>query len=87
MANVPKLCCNGTVTKIIRSVMLEGSQTAEIFISGAEPLYREIRIQNLFATEEGIQLSLLPGTRVRVTIEVEIPAVHSAPVRAASHAA
>lgn len=75
MANLLKACCDGTVTKVIRFSPELGDETVEISLAGAEPLYREIRILNSFEDEMGIQTSLLPGARVRVTIEVEIAGV------------
>ena len=60
----------GTVDKIIPAI---GSQPekAQIAVAGAEPLYREIRVDNNLQNEAGDDVSLKLGAEVQVTIEAK----------------
>ena len=46
-------------------------EKAEIAVDGADPLYREIRIENALTDADGKKVSLKPGAQVEVTIEAE----------------
>jgi ribosomal protein L9 len=60
----------GTVDKIIPAI---GSTTekAQIRVDGAEPLYREIRVDNTLHNVGGEDVSLKLGAEVKVTIEAK----------------
>jgi hypothetical protein len=60
----------GTVDKIIPAV---GSQPekAQIAVEGAEPLYREIRVENTMQNSEGDDVHLKLGAKVEVKIEAK----------------
>ena len=61
----------GTVERIIPSSYSSEPEKAEIAVDGADPLYKEIRIENSLQDEEGQEVSLKPGAQVDVTIEAE----------------
>ena len=65
----------GTVEKIIPSVDPKGTEKAQIHIDGAQPLYREIRVDNVLRDESGEQAKLKIGSHVEVTIEASKDAV------------
>jgi hypothetical protein len=61
----------GTVERIIPTSYPSEPEKAEIAVDGADPLYKEIRIENTLQDEEGQKVSLKPGAQVDVTIEAE----------------
>jgi len=63
----------GTVEKIIPppSRFSDEPEKAEIAVEGADPLYKEIRVENKLHDEEGKEVGLKPGAQVEVTIEVD----------------
>lgn len=61
----------GTVEKIIPSLDSSQPDKAQIAVEGAEPLYREIRIENTLQNGNGEQVSLKPGADVEVTISAD----------------
>ena len=63
----------GRVGKIIPSPANDGS-TAEILIEDSEPLYREIRIENLLQDANGNVVLLQPDLEVEITIKVRVEA-------------
>ena len=63
----PAVTLPGTVEKIIPTKY--EPEKAEIAVEGADPLYKEIRIENTLQDEEGQEVSLKPGAQVDVTIE------------------
>lgn len=67
--NKPKSTKPGTVEKIIKSPYPDEPEKAEISIEGAEPLYREIRIENTLEDENGKKVKLKEGAHVEVTVE------------------
>jgi hypothetical protein len=58
----------GTVDKIIPAIGELQQEKAQIAVEGAEPLYREIRIDNSLQDEAGNAVSLKVGAEVEVTI-------------------
>lgn len=61
----------GTVQKIIPS-FTDDKDKAEIVVEGAEPLYKEIRVDNVLQDKKtGEEVELKPGAEVDVTIEAE----------------
>ena len=61
----------GIVEKIIPSIDSAEPDKAQIAVEGAEPLYKEIRIENVLKNEQGEDVSLKPGADVEVTIAAE----------------
>jgi hypothetical protein len=61
----------GTVEKIILTQYSSEPEKAEISVNGADPLYKEIRIENTLQDEEGKEVGLKPGAQIEVTIEAE----------------
>jgi hypothetical protein len=67
----------GTVERVIKSPDPSEPDHAHIVLDGAEPLYREIRIDNTLQNEKGEEVALKPGTEVDVTVAA--PADATAP--------
>ena len=67
----PATTLRGKVQRIVRNFFSIDSEQAEIEVEGAEPLYRELRIENKLQDEEGEEVSLKPDAQVDVTIEAE----------------
>jgi hypothetical protein len=67
----PAVTLPGTVEKIIPAPFSRVPEKAEIAVDGADPLYREIRIENKLKDEDGKEVTLKPGTEVQVTIEAD----------------
>jgi hypothetical protein len=61
----------GTVEKIIPSMDTSEPDKAQIAVEGAEPLYKEIRIENVLKNGQGEDVSLKPGADVEVTIAAD----------------
>jgi hypothetical protein len=61
----------GTVDKILPAIGDLQQEKAQIAVEGAEPLYREIRIDNSLHDGAGNAVSLKVGTEVEVTIEAK----------------
>jgi hypothetical protein len=66
----------GTVEKIIPAVDRSEPEKAQIAVEGAEPLYREIRVENTLQDEAGDPVSLKQGAEVEVTIEAKLDATN-----------
>ncbi len=67
----PKTTKPGFVEKIIESPVPHEPEKAEIAIEGADPLYREIRIENTLEDEKGDKVKLKKGVRVGVTVDAD----------------
>lgn len=62
----------GRVEKVIRPHPNSGEpEKAQIAVEGADHLYKEIRVPNRLADDEGKEVKLKPGAEVDVTIEAE----------------
>jgi hypothetical protein len=61
----------GTVEKIIRPVVPQDPEKAQIAVEGADHLYREIRVENELQDGKGQPVKLKEGAKVEVTIEAE----------------
>ena len=61
----------GTVEKIIPPIIPSLPEKAQIAVTGAEDLFREIRIENTLTDENGKKVRLKQGAEVEVTIEAE----------------
>lgn len=68
--NKPAVTLPGTVEKIIPPSYDE-PEKAEIAVDGADPLYKEIRVENKLEDGEGKEVGLKPGAQVEVTIEAD----------------
>jgi hypothetical protein len=68
----PTVTLPGTVEKIIPEIQYSGEpEKAEIAVEGADPLYKEIRIENTLRDEEDKEVGLTAGAEVEVTIAAE----------------
>ena len=67
----PSATLSGTVEKVIKSPDPNVPEKAQITVEGAEDLYREIRIENVLADENGQIVALKQGAPVEVTIEAD----------------
>jgi hypothetical protein len=61
----------GTVERIIRPIVPQEPEKAQIAVEGADDLYREIRVENTLQDGAGQQVKLKEGAKVEVTIEAE----------------
>ncbi len=67
----PSTTLHGTVEKIITPLGQNESAKAQIGIHEAEPLYREIRIDNTLTNQQGEEVAIKEGASVDVTIEAD----------------
>jgi hypothetical protein len=81
----PKVTLPAQVEKVIPPPSPSQPEKAEISVEGADPLYQEIRIENLLTDENGKEVRLKKGAEVEVTIEAPKDAVvsHDNPARGA----
>jgi hypothetical protein len=68
----PSTTLPGTVEKIIKPAHPSMPEKAQISVSGADDLYKEIRIENELIDENGEKVALKPGAQVDVTIEASL---------------
>jgi hypothetical protein len=59
------------VNKVVKSPVPDEPDKVEISITGAEDLFREIRIENRFTSVDGRLVALTSGVHVDVTFEAE----------------
>lgn len=71
----PSVTLPGFVEKVVKPVFPTEPEKAQIVVEGADPLYREIRIENTLTNESGEAVRLKEGAPVEVTIEAEPAAV------------
>ncbi len=76
MTDKPRVTLPGKVEKVIKPAADE-PEKAQIAIEGADPLYREIRIQNKFKNADGQEVPLKQDDEVDVTVEAENTAPES----------
>ncbi len=69
-------CFSGTIQKIIRAVDPGKPDKVQIAVCGADDLYRELRVDNIFQDEDGDLVNLNQGDEVEITI-VSVPQVAS----------
>jgi len=74
MSKKPKTQRQGKVQKIIKSVIPDQPEKAEIAVEGADHLYREIRIENRLEDEHGNEVKLKEGADVEVVVEADVDA-------------
>ena len=69
--NKPWQTLAAVVNKVVKSVLPDEADKVEISITGAEDLFREIRIENRFTSVDGRLVALTSGVHVDVTFEAE----------------
>ncbi len=69
----------GTVKKVITPLIPSEPEKVEIGIDDADPLYREIRIENAVTNRNGVKSRLRPGARVDVILEADSSATLKKP--------
>jgi hypothetical protein len=69
MAERATVTLPGVVQKVIERPT--EPKKAEIAVEGADPLYKEIRIENTLEDDEGQEVELKPGAEVEVKIEAD----------------
>src|SRR5580700_4981700 len=69
----------GTVQKVIKPIVPGQVEKAEIDVKGADPLYREIRIENVVVDAEGKKAALKQGAEVAVIVEADSSATTTKP--------
>jgi hypothetical protein len=67
----PNTTLPGIVETIIESPHPNEPEKVQIAIKGADDRYREVRIENALKDENGDEVSLNPGSRVKVTIKAK----------------
>ena len=70
-AEKPSVTLPGTVEKVIPGAVPAQPDKAQISVEGAEPLYKEIRVENALHDDNGNPVQLKPGAKVEVTIEAD----------------
>ena len=65
----------GRVRKIIKPLYPGVPEKAEITVPGADELYREIRIENIFLDENGRKYGLREDAKVNVIIEADVKSI------------
>ena len=68
-----------TVEKIIKSPFPNQPEKAQIEIEDADHLYREIRVENVVAAEDGEKAQLKEGADVDVIVEADSSATTKKP--------
>jgi len=67
----PSVTMPGTVGKIIPSPRPSKAEKAQISVSGADRMYRNLRIKNTLTDEHGDDVALKKGGHVEVTVTAE----------------
>ncbi len=67
----PSTTLPGIVEKVIKSPDPTEPEKAQIAVESADPLYKEIRIENSLKDANGNDVALKPGAKVDVTVEAE----------------
>ena len=70
---------HGKVAKIIKPAFSNQPEMAQIEITEAEDLYREVRIENEVMAEDGQVAALKPGADVDVIVEADSNATMKKP--------
>jgi hypothetical protein len=71
MTDKPTVTVPGKVELIIESIHPDEPEKAQIAVQGADPLYKEIRIENSLVDNEGNEVRLKEGAEVDVTVEAD----------------
>jgi hypothetical protein len=67
----PSTTMPGTVDRIIPSPVPSQPEKAQIAVDGADPGYRDLRIENTLTDEHGDDVKLKKGAHVEVTVIAE----------------
>jgi len=67
----PRTVITGTVDKLIASSHPNQREEAQISIEGADPGYRDVRIENSLTDEHGDEVKIKKGAHVEVTVTAE----------------
>ena len=59
---------SGTVEMIMKSFVPSKPEKAQIAVEGADHLYNKMRIENTLTDENGEEVRLKPGAKVKVTV-------------------
>jgi hypothetical protein len=79
MTERPSVTLPAKVEKVIEPAESGEPETAQIKVESADPLYREIRIENTLKDSEGKEVRLKQNADVDVTIEADKEQTSSAP--------
>lgn len=71
MTEKPQTHLHGTVDKIIKPLVPDEAEKAQISVEQADPLYKEIRIENTLTDAEGNSVHLKPGAHVDVVVQAD----------------
>ncbi|HEV2421574.1 MAG TPA: hypothetical protein VGS59_07700 [Candidatus Acidoferrales bacterium] len=71
MTEKPSTTKPGIVERIIKPVVPEEPEKAQIAVEGADHLYREIRIENTLIDDKGKEVKLKEGAEVEVIVEAD----------------
>jgi hypothetical protein len=71
MSEKPNVRLPGKVEKIIDSPHPSEPEKAQITVEGADPLYKEIRIENSLTDQNGDEVRLKKGAEVEVTVQAD----------------
>ena len=71
MAKKPKITKPGAVKQIFKPRFHDEPEKAEIEVKDADPLYKEVRIENKLEDENGKKVKLKEGAHVSVTFEAD----------------
>jgi hypothetical protein len=71
MTDRPSVTLPGKVDKVIEPAEPGEPETAQISVESADPLYREIRIENTLKDSEGKEVHMKENADVEVTIEAD----------------
>ena len=64
----------GTVQQVLKPLVPDEVEKAQISVDEADELYREIRIENVLTNEKGEEVRLEPGADVDVIVEADTDA-------------
>lgn len=70
---------HGTVEKVIKPAFPNEPEKAQIGVTDADHLYRELRIENVVTDEKGEKASLKPGADVEIIVEADSDATLKKP--------
>jgi hypothetical protein len=69
----------GTVQEVLKPLVPDEPEKAQISVHEGEELYREIRIENVLTDEKGEKVRLKPGADVDVVVEADTDATSKMP--------
>jgi hypothetical protein len=71
MTEKPSTTLPGAVEKIIKSPFPGEPEKVQIAVEGADPLYKEVRVENKLTDKQGDEVRLKEGAKVEVTVEAK----------------